>query len=86
MPIEYKKTKATFVELVGIDETEGLLAWATASTQGRVDLAACSHVHPAVLQVILTTGLRVSAWPRETDLKQWLEPLLPAHRQGGDHG
>jgi len=76
MAITYKKTVAMFADVVSIEEAEGLLQWALKHPQGKVNLAACTHLHAADLQVLLASRLPVSAWPRDAQLKAWLTSAL----------
>ena len=76
MTIEYRKKVAVFHQLVGVDEAEGLLEWLQKKQLAKVDLAGCSHLHPANLQVLLAAMPAVVAWPLDESLRQWLEPVL----------
>lgn len=76
MAIEYTKKTAVFTELVGVDEAETLLEWLQKNAAARVDLAACTHVHPANLQVLMVAGPTISAWPRDESLAAWLHTAL----------
>jgi hypothetical protein len=76
MAIEYRKKMAVFGELVTVDEAEALLEWLQKKTAARVDLAACTHVHPANLQVLMVARPSISAWPRDEALATWLRPIL----------
>ena len=44
--------------------------------QTRVDLAACSHLHPANLQVLMAADAAISAWPTDHGLAAWLASAL----------
>lgn len=63
MPIQYKKSVAHLTGVCTVEEAEQLLAWALAHPSARADLSRCDHVHSAVLQVLLATGLKVSRPP-----------------------
>jgi hypothetical protein len=76
MPIEYKKTLAVFREIVSVDEAEGLLEWLQGKPSAKVNLAACTHLHPANLQVMMAVKVRIIAWPDDADLRAWLETAL----------
>jgi hypothetical protein len=74
--ITYKKTVASFVDTVGVEEAEELLAWLKAHPRCKVNLAECKHLHAAHLQVLMATRTPISAWPRDAPLKAWLESAL----------
>jgi len=76
MSIEYQKKAAVFQGVVGVDEAEGLLEWLQKKPKARVDLAACTHLHPANLQVLMAARPTVSQWPEDVSLRDWVEPVL----------
>lgn len=76
MPIDYRKNRAVFLDMVSVDEAEALLAWLQDKPQARADLAGCTHLHPANLQVLMAAGCRVAAWPADATLRSWLETVL----------
>lgn len=75
MPIEFKKKVAEFRDVVSVDEAEALLEWLQKRPSAKIDLAACTHLHPANLQVLMAAKPAVIAWP-EPAFRAWLEPLL----------
>lgn len=76
MPIEYKKNQAVFLGIVSVDEAEGLLEWLQNKPAAKVDLGACTHLHPANLQVLMAAKSRITVWPNDADLRAWLETAL----------
>jgi hypothetical protein len=76
MPIEFKKNRAVFRDEVSIEEAEGLLEWLQTRPAASVDLSACIHLHTANLQVLMTAKAGISSWPRNAELRGWLEPAL----------
>ena len=78
MAIEYKKNRAVFSDVVSVEEAEALLEWLQKKSAAKVDLAACTHLHPANLQVLMAAKAVVSAWPRDTGLAGWLRSALMA--------
>lgn len=77
MPLEFKRNVAVFQGQVGVDEAETLLGWLQRHPAAVADLATCTHLHPANLQVMMAAALRVKAWPAEPVLRQWLQGALP---------
>ena len=76
MAIQYKGKTAVFRDGVGVDEAETLLEWLQKRPSARIDLAACTHMHPANLQVLMAAGAKVGSWPDDPELRAWLEPAL----------
>jgi len=76
MPISYKKTVAVLEGHCGIDEAETLLGWLLENPKGKLNLKRCSHLHTAVLQVMMALSPKVSAWPEDPTIATWLQPLL----------
>ena len=75
MAIEYKKSSAVFTEFVGVEEAENLLQWLLKNPKGKINLAACEHIHAANLQVLMAIKPQVAAWPADEDLHRWLAVL-----------
>ena len=75
MAIEYKKTLAVFTEFVGVEEAENLLQWLLKNPKGKINLAACEHIHAANLQVLMAVKPIIAAWPADEDLQRWLAVL-----------
>lgn len=76
MAIEYKRNRALFTDMVSVDDAEGLLNWLQSKPKARIDLAACTHVHPANVQVLMAARCGVIAWPADAGLRAWLETAL----------
>jgi hypothetical protein len=76
MPIEFKKNRAIFRDEVSVEEAEGLLEWLQTRPAAKADLSSCSHLHTANLQVLMTAKVSISSWPKNAELRAWLEPAL----------
>jgi hypothetical protein len=76
MPIEFEKCRAIFRDEVSVEEAEGLLEWLQNRSDAKVDLSACSHLHTANLQVLMAAEAGIACWPKNGELRAWLEPLL----------
>jgi hypothetical protein len=77
MPIEYKKNHALFSDIASVDEAEGLLEWLLKkAAAAKVDLGACTHLHPANLQVLIAAKSHIAVWPSDANLRAWLETVL----------
>jgi hypothetical protein len=76
MSIDYRTDCAVFSEVVAVDEAEGLLEWLQSNASAHADLSACTHMHPANLQVLMAGRVSISAWPSDTRLAAWLMSVL----------
>ena len=76
MAIEYKKNLARFSDVVSVEEAEGLLEWLQNKSSAKINLSACSHLHPANLQVLMAAKPIISAWPDDASLRAWLMSSL----------
>jgi hypothetical protein len=76
MGIVYKKNSAVFSEVAGGEDAEELLEWLQKHPKGKLDLAACSHLHPANLQVMMAAGCAVHIAPSDPGLAAWLTTAL----------
>jgi len=76
MAIEFQKKIALFKDCVGVEEAESLLEWLQKNPRGRIDLAACTHLHAANLQVLMAARPTITAWPKEATLLAWLKSSL----------
>lgn len=76
MPIEFKKNQALLRDIVSVEDAEGLLDWLQNKPSAKIDLATCTHLHPANLQVLMAAKCRVSTWPTDPGLRAWIESAL----------
>lgn len=81
MPIEQRKNKIYLKDTVGVEDAETLLAWLQKKPSLGIDLSACTHLHPANLQVLLAAKARVLAWPTDAQLRGFIESALPFQEQ-----
>lgn len=79
MPIRLMKTKAAFEGAVSVEEADSLQAWLLETPKARVDLARCTHLHPASLQVLLAAAIPPASLPEDPALRAWLAPLFSAN-------
>jgi hypothetical protein len=86
MSIEYKTNLATFSDVVSVEEAEALLEWLQNNSAARVDLSACTHLHPANLQVLMVAKPAISAWPTDAGLATWLTSALTIRIKENQHG
>lgn len=76
MAIVYEKKKAIFAEQVSVEEAEGLLEWLRANPKAKLDLAACTHLHTAILQVLMAAKPHISVWPKDAGLALWIKGAI----------
>lgn len=76
MAIEYQKKSAAFQGNIGVEEAEILLEWLIKNPKARLNLSACQHMHSAALQVLMALQPGISSWPKDADLRTWLESAL----------
>lgn len=76
MAILYKKNIAVFQGTVTVEEADGLLDWLLKGTKHKVNLAECQFVHAANLQVLMAGKPTIAAWPKDANLRVWLEAAL----------
>lgn len=76
MAIEYSKKTAKLTGFVSVDDAEALLEWLQRHPKGTINLSACSHLHPANLQVLMAACPPVQAWPQDAQFAAWLKNAL----------
>ncbi|WP_285713727.1 hypothetical protein [Erythrobacter oryzae] len=76
MPIRYDKTRAVVEGHAAVEEAGDLAAWLIAGAARKVDLAACTGMHAAVLQCLMALTPHVTAAPQDETLARWLAPVL----------
>ena len=76
MPIEFKRNRVILRELVRVEVAEPLLEALQNKPATKVDLAACTHLHAAVLQVLMAARPFIDKWPQDPELRTWLETVL----------
>lgn len=76
MPIRFEKSVARFNAVAEAEEAEPLLEWLQKHPKGRVHAEECTHMHGAVLQVLMAARPQIAGWPKIDDLRMWLEAAL----------
>jgi hypothetical protein len=76
MPIDFKRNLAVFRDLASVEEAESLLDWLRRKPGAKVDLALCSHLHTASLQVLREGRPGGPGWPEHSELRAWPESAL----------
>lgn len=81
MPIEQRKNKVFFKDVVGVEDAETLLTWLQKKPTLGMDFSHCTHLHPANLQVILAAKAKVLNWPANPQLRGLMASILVLHGQ-----
>lgn len=76
MAITYKKNSAVFSEVADGEEAEALLEWLHQHPKAKIDLKACTHLHPANLQVLMAARCSVHKPPADDELRKWIGSAL----------
>ena len=76
MPIEFKKNRVIFRDVVRVEEAEALLEGLQKKPSAKVDLSDCTHLHTANLQVRMVARPSIDSWPQDPELRTWLEAVL----------
>jgi len=63
MAMEYRDNEVVFSDIVGVEDAEVLLAWLQGREGVQADFAACTHMHPANVQVLMAAQVCVAQWP-----------------------
>jgi hypothetical protein len=76
MAMTYNRNVARFSETVGVEEAEAFLAWLHDHPKPKLDLATCTHIHAAQLQVLMASRLPIAKWPNDVAFAAWLKSAL----------
>jgi hypothetical protein len=78
--ISYDKKLAEFTDAISIEDAEILLEWLKKTPKSRLDLKQCTHLHAAILQVMMAANPIIAAWPQAEHLRAWLQAALNQHK------
>jgi hypothetical protein len=76
MAITFKKDRAIFCDMAGGEDAESLLEWLQKYPKGKIDLSACTHLHPANLQVLMAAKRSTVIKPKDKLLAEWIDTAL----------
>lgn len=80
MAITYDKKVALFTDAISIEDAEILLEWLKKTPKSQLDLSQCTHMHAAILQVLMAVNPIIAAWPQAENLRTWLEPAFNQYK------
>lgn len=77
MPVSMKKTVARFEGICTVEEAEPFLDWLLEGGRRKsVRFEDCTHLHAAILQVLMACRPQIKSWPAEDPLRRWLQIAL----------
>jgi hypothetical protein len=76
MPLTFAETLVRFEGVCCVEEALPLLEHCRDTRAPKVDLADCTYLHTALLQVLLLVRPLVTVLPADPFLARWLAPLL----------
>jgi hypothetical protein len=76
MPLVFTETLVRFESVCTVEDALPLLEFLKGSAMPEVDLLACTHLHTALLQLLLAARPRLASPPADPALARWVAPLL----------
>ncbi|WP_370261816.1 hypothetical protein [Limnobacter sp.] len=76
MSLTFNENLATVQDTATVEDAEQLLGWALVTENPQLDLRACTHVHAAVLQVMMALEIPVLHAPEDPNFNRWLQAAL----------
>lgn len=80
MPIRFGKNSVTLEGACTVEEALPLLEYLQEHGKAKVAMRTCTHLHSAVLQVLMATRPTLSSVPEDEFLALWLVPALKGGR------
>ncbi len=80
MPIRYMSGTAMCEGSCGLGEAGPLRQWLVGRRASLIDLGEATHLHTAIVQVLLASAAIVSVEPRDLLLREVLAPVLERSR------
>lgn len=84
MAVVFTTTQARFEDVCTVEEALPLLEFLKSSAGVEVDLSACTYMHTALIQLLLTARPRMTIFPADPVLARWVAPLLAGPKIEGD--
>ncbi len=75
MPLTFTETQARFEDVCTVEEALPLFEFLNSGIAPEVDLSACTHLHTALLQLLLIARPKVAALPVDPGLARWLPEI-----------
>lgn len=81
MPLVFTETQVRFEDVCTVEDALPLLDFLKGSAAPEIDLSACTHLHTALLQLLLAARPRLATPPADPTLARWVAPLLTDERE-----
>jgi hypothetical protein len=81
MPVVFTATTARFEDVCTVEEGLPLCEFLKSGEALQVDLAACSFLHTALLQLLLAARPILASPPTDPYLARWVGPLLAGEQE-----
>ncbi len=81
MPLEITSGTVGLIGNCGADEALEFVDALSAAEMPKIDMSACTNLHPALLQALLAFKPAVSNPPTDPFLVRWILPLLAPGRE-----
>jgi hypothetical protein len=81
MPVIFTAARARFEDVCTVEEALPLCEFLKSGETLQVDLAACTFLHTALLQLLLTARPMLVLPPTDPYLVRWVGPLLTGERE-----
>jgi hypothetical protein len=76
MPLIFTEMQVRFEDVCTADEALPLLEFLNSSEAPEVDLSACTYLHTALLQLLLSARPKMALLPADPVLARWVAPML----------
>jgi hypothetical protein len=78
MSLEFRDDEVRLIDSCGAEEALELADWFSKVELPKANLAACTHLHAALLQTLLAYKPAIAAGPDDPFLARWVFPMLTA--------
>lgn len=76
MPIQYDEDVALLEDVCIIEEADDLKQWINAHPQGTINLKKCTHLHAAIVLVLLALKPTLSQPSEDSFINSWIVPAI----------
>jgi hypothetical protein len=76
MPLVFNEQRVSFEDVCTVEDALPLCEFLKTGEASAIDLSACTYLHTALLQLLLTARPRVTALPADAGLARWIASLL----------
>jgi hypothetical protein len=76
MPLVFTERQVSFEDVCTVEDALPLFEFLKTAEASAIDLSACTYLHTALLQLLLTARPLVTALPADPGLARWIASLL----------